>query len=395
MDKLLYISTGIPKEEADELRKKQIDFSSNALLPISVFHGNILKGLSNSYDEVEALCGVPISRRHFNLCSYRGKKIQKGNIRYTIPGFLNIPVIKQMTTIAQLYWNSVKWCVKNRKHNCHIIIDGTFFTGLVALSAVRQFMNVKIGAILVDYYSFMEPDGRTLSQKWFYKMMKNVDRFVFVTDYLQQVVNCENKPFVIMEGLVSGQLENTAFGSIGNYCIYAGGLHEIYGVKTLVDAFHESSIPYEIHFYGNGEVVSYIEAVEKIDPRIKYMGIVSHDALLKLEQGAKLLVNPRPVRGKLDTRYNFPSKLMEYMQSGRPVITTKLLGIPGDYDDCMFFFEDDTKEGIRQGLERVLAMDEVELQAFGQHAQSYVNENKNNIIQGQSIRRLMDLEDTV
>ena len=109
-----------------------------------------------------------------------------------------------------------------------------------------------------------------------------------------------------------------------------------------------------------------------------------------MERRAKLLINPRPVRGKLDTRFNFPSKLMEYMQSGRPVITTKLLGIPEEYEQKMYFFEDDTTEAIKQGIEKILELDEQVLKAFGEQARDYVNENKNNVEVGRKIFCLMN-----
>lgn len=392
MDKLLYISTGIPKEEVDRLRKKQFNFSSNALLPISVFHGNLLSGLANAYDEVCALSGVPISRKNFKLLRYSGKQIHQGNIRYIIPGFFTLPGIKQLTTMGKLWWHIVRWCRKNRSHNCHILIDGTFYTGLLPLWLAARSAPIRIGAILVDHYSFMDPSGTKPTQRLYRKLLSRMDKFVFVTDHLEQLINRDKKPYMIMEGLVADCSTATADTPVGDYCVYAGGLHEIYGVQNLVDAFHRSDLPYDLHLYGNGDLIDYIQEVAAKDPRIVYKGIVSHDALMAIERGAKLLINPRPVRGKLDTRFNFPSKLMEFMQSGRPVITTRLLGIPKEYDSYMYFFADDSEQGILDGIQRILSMDEAELAAFGQNARQYVNTYKNNTAVGQKIFTMMNTD---
>lgn len=390
MNKLLYISTGIPKEEVDRLREKQYDFSSNALLPISVFHGNILSGLAGAYDEVCALSGVPIGHHNYKVLHYVGRQIQHENIRYVIPGFLNLPGIKQLTTVVKLWWHIFRWCIANRKHNCHILIDGTFYTGLLPLWLTSRFSRVKTGAILVDYYPFMNPAENSLSAKFYRRMLRCIDRFVFVTDHLEKLVNREHKDFMIMEGLVASSVPQSDTESVGDYCVYAGGLHEIYGVRNLVDAFHRSSLSYSLHLYGNGELVNYIHEVGQQDPRIIYKGIVPHDALLEIERSAKLLINPRPVYGKLDTRFNFPSKLMEYMQSGRPVITTKLLGIPEEYREYMYFFDGDTVEDILRGVENTLALDEKELATFSKKAQAYVNENKNCMAIGTKLFTLMN-----
>ena len=391
MNKLLYISTGIPREEADRLRQKQFDFSSNALLPITVFHGNILTGLAEQYDEVCALSGVPINHKNFRILRYSGRKLRNGKIQYVIPGFFNLPGVKQLTVTVKLWAYIRRWCRKNRGHNCHILLDGTFYTGLLALAAGKT-GDVKTGAILVDYYPFMDPAGKTRSQRNYYRLLKHIDKFIFVTEHLEKLVNREHKDYMIMEGLVNARHETGAARPVGNHCVYAGGLHEIYGVKNLVDAFRESELPYELHLYGNGNLVDYIREAGEQDKRIVYGGIVPHEELLQLEQEAKLLVNPRPVYGKLDTRFNFPSKLMEYMQSGRPVITTRLLGIPAEYHDMMYFFDGDTKEQLREKLEQVLALPEKELHGFGKAVQTFVNENKNNAAVGKKIFDLMNSE---
>ena len=392
MKKLLYISTGIPEEEVNRLREKQIQFTANALLPISVFHGNILSGLAENYDEVEALCGVPINRHQYNISRYKTKHIQCGKVQYHIPGFLNRPKIKQLTTCVKIWWNILKWYQKNKNHDCDIIIDGSFYTGLISLAMASGFIHARVGAILVDYYGFMEPKKEKLSQKIYYKLLKHVDRFVFVTEYLQKQVNCDGKKYIIVEGLVNTTHTAENAVTVGDSCVYAGSLYRIYGVDRLIDAFHATQLPYSLHLYGNGDMIDYIQEVAQKDPRIVYKGVISHEQLLQVERGAKLLVNPRPVYGELDTRFNFPSKLMEYMQSGRPVITTRLLGIPQEYDDKMFYFEDDTTSMIQAGLEKVLMMEESELAAFGEAAKHFVNENKNNKSVGKKIMELMQAE---
>lgn len=392
MKKLLYISTGIPKEEVKRLQEKQFNFSSNALLPISVFHGNILDGLSNSYDEITALSAAPISNRIFKIKRYCAPDIVQNKVTYTMPSFWNYPIIKQITVIAKMFCYIISWCNKNKADEKNIIIDGTFFGGLISLWFAKKIKKVKTSAIIVDMYPFMDPSRKKISQKVYHKLLKVADSFVFVTEQLAELINLDRKPYMIMEGLVNAQNVERAEEVVENLCIYAGGLQEIYGVRNLVDAFHESTLSCSLHLYGNGDVIEYIKEISRIDARIEYKGLVSHEELLAIERSAKLLINPRPVDGKLDTRYNFPSKLMEYMQAGRPVITTRLRGIPKEYDEYMYFFEGDTKDDIKKGLEKVLMMDEQTLSCFGRAARKYVNENKNSVVVANKIYCLINKE---
>ena len=61
------------------------------------------------------------------------------------------------------------------------------------------------------------------------------------------------------------------------------------------------------------------------------MGQVSLNEARALQKTADVLVNPRLNEGEY-TKYSFPSKTMEYLSTGRPVVCYKLDGIPDEYD---------------------------------------------------------------
>ena len=59
------------------------------------------------------------------------------------------------------------------------------------------------------------------------------------------------------------------------------------------------------------------------DKRIHFGGVIPLSEVIEKEIQATILINPRPVDQEF-TKYSFPSKIMEYMSSGTPVLTTKL-----------------------------------------------------------------------
>jgi ribose 5-phosphate isomerase RpiB len=69
------------------------------------------------------------------------------------------------------------------------------------------------------------------------------------------------------------------------------------------------------------------------------------------------------------------------MTSGTPVLTTKLPGIPDDYSDKLFFFDDDTKFSIKNGIINYMNKSDYELYNFGKKSKEYAIKGKNNIIQ--------------
>ena len=66
------------------------------------------------------------------------------------------------------------------------------------------------------------------------------------------------------------------------------------------------------------------------DPRICYFGAVSPEEAARIRMRASVLVNPRTSEGRY-TRYSFPSKTLEYLLGGRPVVAYLLPGIPEEY----------------------------------------------------------------
>ena len=91
----------------------------------------------------------------------------------------------------------------------------------------------------------------------------------------------------------------------------------------------------ELWLFGSGDMEKDITDYCKSDQRIKYFGMVPREKVVKFEKKAKLLVNPRPTNNEF-TKYSFPSKTIEYMASGTPLLTTRLPGIPSEYFDHVF-----------------------------------------------------------
>ena len=191
-----------------------------------------------------------------------------------------------------------------------------------------------------------------------------------------------------MEGLVkydSNNLNNEK--KRPRTILYAGGLHARYGLQLLIDAV--KSLPQndiKLILFGNGPLVE--ELVKEDDPRIEYCGIVPNEEIVEAEKSAVLLVNPRPTHEDF-TQYSFPSKNMEYMVSGTPLLTTMLPGMPKEYNPYVYLFDQgETVEGYARSLNKVLSLPEEELRTKGKKAREWVMTNKNHIIQ---TKRIIDL----
>ena len=193
-------------------------------------------------------------------------------------------------------------------------------------------------------------------------------------------INLKNKPFIVMEGLVDSNMQLLSNTLNNKYtkkvCIYAGGIYEKYGVKLLVDAFKNLNIKdAELHLYGTGDLEKYLASIK--NNKIKYYGVVENKKIVEEEIKATLLINPRFTKEEY-TKYSFPSKNMEYMVSGTPILTTKLPGMPNEYIPYVYLFENETLEGYQKSLEQILKKPQQELFEKGKEAKEFMLKNKNN-----------------
>ena len=73
------------------------------------------------------------------------------------------------------------------------------------------------------------------------------------------------------------------------------------------------------------------------------------------------------------------------MASGTPLLTTKLPGMPKDYYPYVYFFEDESVEGMLGAFRTVLSKSDEELHSFGANAKAFVMEKKTNLVQAKKL----------
>lgn len=227
-----------------------------------------------------------------------------------------------------------------------IVTDTLRLNLLKAARKVGAMYGVKVVGMLTD-----NPDNLSFKSKAYSKRIKKVvsslDGYLSLTDGLVKVFN-PHKPNYVFEGLVN---EETFFKKdpIYDYFFFGGSLYERYGVKTLIDAFHHSNIKSKLVIAGNGPLSKYIEQLSLDDYRILYLTQLPKDKIIGYEKNALANINPRPVNDKLD-KESVPSKLLEYLSVGVPVITTKYSKFYGPFKDNIFWIDGNDEEAVIKAL---------------------------------------------
>jgi len=400
-ENMLFLGLLYEKQRENEILKLSKAGLSNA---VNKFQWNVIDGLNENMDKpLEVINLLPVGtypksyKRLFLMTKKWNYESMINNIEI---GTINIHFIKQF-----IRYKKVKKEIHNRmklKDIDNILIYSTYLPFLKAINKLSN--NVKVTLIVTDlpeFYdlakvSLLKRILRRLNNIKVYRYLSRVDKFVLLTEEMKVPLNVGNRPYVVVEGLVNNKdihcsyKESLMNDNNKKVILYTGTLHYKFGIENLLEAFLKiESKNYELWLCGSGEAENKIKQLSKKDIRIKFFGYLTASEIEKLQQRCTVLINPRQNEGEY-TKYSFPSKTMEYMLSGKPVIMYKLDGIPDEYDDYLFYINGNKPEDLAEKIIEVCEKSEEEINQFGEKACKFVIENKNSRVQAQKILKVLD-----
>jgi hypothetical protein len=107
---------------------------------------------------------------------------------------------------------------------------------------------------------------------------------------------------------------------------------------------------------GFGPVAQRIEQLSQQHRQIKFLGLLHPTLTRKYQAGAYVNLNPRPLDVDLD-QVAIPSKVLDYISSGAPTLTTRHPWIETQFGDRIDYIDDTSVDGIRIALKRFLLAD--------------------------------------
>jgi len=363
------------------------------------YHRLLIEGLiNNEKTSVEVLSALSVNRSMSSQIYYKSELEEVNGIKYKYLPFINWPILRHILLFCTCFYNVLKWGIRNK--DGLIICDVLDITISGTALLVAKLLGINNIGIVTDVPSFlaiMSKQRITIRQKIITTIntviMNRFNAYVFLTEYMNKLINKKHKPYVVIEGQVDVNMVHISNELIEKYkkkvCLYSGAINRIYGIEMLTRAFIAANIDdAELHIYGSGDFEGQLKEVCKEHTAIKYFGTVPNDMVIKEQFKATLLINPRPTTEEY-TKYSFPSKNMEYMVSGTPMLTTMLPGMPKDYINYAFIIENETIDSVAKKLKEILAMEEEKLHQLGLKTKKFVLYNKNNVIQAKKILTLV------
>ena len=266
--------------------------------------------------------------------------------------------------------------IKNKNNKCKVVL---------MIPDLSEFM----GGNQSKFYTIL----KSVESKLVRRYIDVVDGFILLARDMKERMPIGETPYIVLEGIYNSEdVQINADKEEFKTVMYTGNLGERYGIKKLVDAFGQiKAKDYRLWIRGNGDTIDYLRKIQKKDNRIKIFEPLTREELLKMEKKATVLVNPVSPKQQF-TKYFFPSKTMEYLASGTPTIMYKLSCLPKDYHKYLYFFEEDSQEGIKSKIEEICSKPTDELEKFGKEASIFIHKFKTPKVQA---RRILDFIETL
>lgn len=198
--------------------------------------------------------------------------------------------------------------------------------------------------ILLDYDNFDKTQNELTS------ILSHAIGFATVSQFALDHISHKNK--ILIDGGVDDSLidlySNVTINYNDKYILYAGMLNIWGGIEELIDIFNTNDkIDLKLYIVGHGNLTKKI-----INKNIVFLGRVTDSHLHELCLNAYCFINPRP-EDTDGNQMNFPSKIFKYLEYGKPIISTKTLGISNDFDDILIYYNSKSIESLLTAIKKV------------------------------------------
>ena len=405
---LAFISLLVP----DELSEQVSHMEKIPMERVSSFiQAELIKGLMKCGNQVSVF-----NRLHIGSFPHQYKKLIIKKYNFSIStnekckgiGFINSEIFTRFFFFCFLGSSLKSWASQSSKAPKAVLCYALTNYNLDVIKHVKKFdPTIKTSIIIPDLPEYMSfPSGRfthdflrriylsTISTK-LRKTLPYIDRFFLFSEPMADYFDCRNR-FTIIEGvskedIIKNIVISQSDDPSNRVLYYAGVLSEEYGIMNLIDAFEMIDNPqYELILCGRGSAVQYVKDAAKRDPRIHYLGTVQYAKALSLMNSVDIVINPR-IGYKYDfTKYSFPSKNMDTMSYGKPLIGYRLEGIPSEYDDYIIYVNGQGPIALKDAIVGACSLSKEELKAFGNNARTFVLKNKNGYAQATKIHQALN-----
>lgn len=335
-------------------------FLTDNPFPIGYAGTNRIKGyilgLTEQGNDCEVVIFKPVGKKHFHNVTYKGFW---RNIPFIYPG----KVTKRNCRFIKRRWDDFIGFLKSYiyvfktllfKRNCKLIFYGTYpifeflililckISGVSCMKEINEHPEILLSSKRFRHlseYFFLKINTKLYSglllmtsklEEYFKNYGISSDKLLLINNFVdfkrfEKKKSDENKPYIFFAGCLKEEKD---------------GLFTLLSVfKNIIEKYNDLKLI--VAGYGDNNVINGFENYIKknsLQNKVINLGEISSEEIPSLISGAKLLVLPRPKT--LQSEFGFPTKLLEYIASKKPVICSNVGNISEffkDESDILFY----------------------------------------------------------
>lgn len=318
-------------------------------------------------------------------------------LKTTLCPTVNLIGIKQFSQHITSMKIIKRWLLENKNISDKAILIYSVYLPIASniIKLCKQ-NNCKCFVIIPDIPKHMYSNKRISGIKSYFagkyvaeaiKIQDKFDGYIYFTEAMRNIIN-PNAPYCIVEGIadINAEVNENIKKENPPAVMYAGALSKKYGIDLIIEAFKELGDNYQLWICGTGDYEAEVKKASKSNKNIVFWGRLQREEVIRLEKKASILLNLRNPKDEY-TAYSFPSKTLEYMMSGTPVLTTRLPGIPEEYFNYLYVIDELEPDEIATKIKFALQDKESKL---GSKARKFVIDRKNQKVQAAALIDLIN-----
>lgn len=279
-----------------------------------------------------------------------------------------------------------KWCIDNKNYQKKIIILNTPTDIEIGLLYLKNRFNLTVVNLIIDTAlgNFEKKGFRNLYFYYFYmigeSLAKNMSGALALSSDVFSYLNLDKNPCMLTK-IGHNEKENFLTLSekkhIRKRIVYTGTLISYDGIQELLDAV--TLLPedkYELHIYGTGPLLDLVKEYQSKYKNIVYCGYLKNKEIKRVLSQADILLNIRISNSYTDI-FGFPSKLIEYILSGTPIVSTNFKTLPEEISKFLYIVKDETPESIANEILKLEKFDSNFINENSKLAYDYIFNNYN------------------
>jgi glycosyltransferase involved in cell wall biosynthesis len=386
----------------DWLKAKILD---QKLSPIQTqrFGSALLDALISAYNKkVDAFSVAPLlDYPHSNfVISPKAKWTIDDTVDVSMYSYINLLGIKHFSRFLVTFLYISSWIIRNKSNSRIIVLHGVQSCKIWGVILSQIFGKCVIVPFLTDDIGLSTSWERKIIKHirrvdtYLIKLgLKKVDGIISMTSQLARKL-APDRPALTIPAIHNSRMadfynDKKDRSEQSFNVIYAGALSHEYGVDLLVNAFLKVAQPtWRLLITGKGSMATSINNFSKQNHQIQYLGFLDDKEFSKVLMSADVLVSPKLSSG-LTASFSFPSKIVEFLGTGLPVISTNLPTFTDDFRKHLIISRSDSLEDFGDCLRYVSSWDDEERDEWKEKTLQFVKSELSPENQGLRIKKFI------